>query len=236
MASPSPAQVCRLRVVNRAMFEFDEPDAVVAVAEFSDLAGELRHFSHAIELVEANGIERCRTSRSCRDTTPRSQRAARRCVIAEGSLGRLSPIRHPLDDAPMLAAARHSRQKLARARHVRLCRGTRCVLRVASAYATMPAGPNADTISIRNAKTSGNPNPMSRTLNCPRESHANSSATGSGAREPPPSRSLLHSLTQHCLRVSRASPLPLQSHALRAGLPLLGMLPWSIDPCLRAIR
>ena len=52
----------------------------------------------------------------------------------------------------------------------------------------MPAGPEAETISIKNAKMSGNPNPMSRTLSWPRESHANNSATGSAASEPPPSR------------------------------------------------
>ena len=55
----------------------------------------------------------------------------------------------------------------------------------------MPAGPKAETISIKKAKTKGNPKPISRTLSWPRDSQEKSSATGSGAREPPPSRSLV---------------------------------------------
>ena len=54
-----------------------EPDAVVAVAEFSDLAGELGHFSHAIELA-GESIACAVRAVPCRGTTPRSRRAARR--------------------------------------------------------------------------------------------------------------------------------------------------------------
>ena len=63
--------------------------------------------------------------------------------------------------------------------------------RVASAYATMPSGPKAETSSIISAKNSGRPKPTAVTVTNPRVSHAQNSPTGSGGSVPPRSRNSL---------------------------------------------
>ena len=98
----------------------DEPDAVVAAAKLSDLAGKFRHFAHPIEF-----LAECIALRGAHVLADAPHLIIGMEVIEWDRRGipcRFGAIRHPFDDAPVLAIARNSGQKLAGARHVRQCR------------------------------------------------------------------------------------------------------------------
>ena len=77
-----------------------------------------------------------------------------------------------------------------------------CERRVASAYATMPKGPNAETISIMSAKASGKPKPTDATLTEPRVINAQKLAHRVGTLRGACPAQLCNALSQgECLRI-----------------------------------